>query len=151
MAVTRRTWSKGKGKLGPLAPLVGTWSARASSPQGPVRCTRTFSKVLGGAYVQLTADWKFGKTRYEEIALYGPGSDGRLSFWSFTSDGKRSEGRVADVRDLHPEAVGFEAAVPAGLARMAYWPHENGGIVWVVEAQTKKGWRRITEHHYRKQ
>jgi hypothetical protein len=143
-------WKKGRGKLGPLEPLLGTWSATADSPQGRVRCTRSFTRVLGGHYVELTALWKFGGTVYEERALYGAGSDGKLTFWSFTSDGKRSEGRIADVRDIHPAAIGFEANMPAGVGRMAYWPDGEGGVRWVVEAKTKKGWKRFTEHHYRR-
>jgi hypothetical protein len=33
-------------------------------------------------------------------------------------------GAFADVSDIHPEAIGFEAQMPAGLTRMAYWPDE---------------------------
>lgn len=84
-------WKKGRGKLGIFAPLLGRWRAEADSPMGRVVCTRTFSKVLDGAYIQLTA----------------------------------------------------------GLARMAYWPDEAEGFHWAVESQTKKGWRRFTEHHYK--
>jgi len=54
---------------------------------------------------------------------------------------------VADVTDLHPEAVGFEAHMPAGFARMAYWP-AGDGFIWVVESKNAKGWRRFVEHHY---
>jgi hypothetical protein len=39
--------------------------------------------------------------------------------------------------------------MPAGFSRMAYWPDNGGGFVWVVESKTAKGWRRFTEHHYR--
>ncbi len=85
---------------------------------------------------------------YEEIALIGVGDDGHPGFWSFTSDGKRSWGTKADVTDLHPEAIGFEADMPAGRARMAYWPDATNGFHWVVESKTKKGWHRFTEHHY---
>jgi hypothetical protein len=53
------------------------------------------------------------------------------------------------VTDLHPEAIGFEAHMPAGLARMAYWPEEGGGFHWVVESRTKKGWNRFVDHSYR--
>ncbi len=120
---------------------------------GPVRCARQFEAVLGGHYLLLTARWEFGPKDtgqvYEERALIGVGDGGRVCFWSFTSDGKRSQGAVADVTDLHPEAVGFEADMPAGHARMAYWPAADGGFHWVVESRTKKGWRRFTEHHYR--
>jgi hypothetical protein len=45
-------------------------------------------------------------------------------------------------------AIGFEAEMPAGLARMAYWPGDAEGFHWVVESKTKKGWNRFTEHHY---
>jgi hypothetical protein len=145
-------WKKGRGKLGPLAPLRGAWTAEADSPRGPIRCYREISPVLGGHYLQLDARWEFGPPgagAYEERALIGAGADGVVRFWSFTSDGKRSEGVLADVTDLHPEAVGFEAEMPAGRARMAYWPAADGGFHWVVESKTKAGWNRFTEHLYR--
>lgn len=71
-----------------------------------------------------------------------------MLFWSFTNDGKRSQGRLADVSDIHAEAIGFEAQMPAGLARQAYWPDGDGGVHWMVESKNKKGWHRFTEHHY---
>lgn len=155
-------WRKGRGKLGFLQPLMGRWIAEAESEYGAVRCERVFSAALNGAYVQLQASWRFGPRAepaeqgaetaprvYEEIALIGADADGTVRFWSFTSDGKRSEGTVADVTDLHPQAIGFEAQMPAGLARMAYWPDEGQGFVWVVESRTKKGWRRFVTHRYR--
>ncbi|HLW67526.1 MAG TPA: hypothetical protein VKS79_19580 [Gemmataceae bacterium] len=159
-----KLWKKGRGKLGFLQPLLGAWVAHAESPMGPLRCTRSFDEVLGGAYIRLQARWGFAnpeskkllpesyKNRgpYEETALIGVGDKGEVCFWSFTSDGKHSQGKVADVTDLHPEAIGFEAQMPAGLARMAYWPNCEGGFIWVVEAKNAKGWRRFTEHHYRR-
>jgi hypothetical protein len=148
-----KLWKKGRGKLGVFAPLLGTWIAEAESEMGHVRCRRTIQYVLGGSYVQLTAHWEYGageKQRvYEELALIGAGDGGVVSFWSFTSDGKRSVGRLADVSDIHPEAIGFEVQMPAGLARMAYWPAEDGGFYWAVESRSKKGWNRFVEHHYR--
>jgi hypothetical protein len=152
-----KIWKKGRGKLGFLEPLLGRWTASAETPMGPVRCSRTFERILGGTYIRLEAVWQFnvkpakaGKYAggYQELALIGVGEGGKVSFWSFTSDGKRSQGAVADATDLHPEAIGFEAQMPAGLARMAYWPDEAGGFFWVVESKTAKGWRRFTEHHY---
>jgi hypothetical protein len=151
MPTTRENWKRGRGKLGLLAPLLGTWQATASSPMGNVACRRTFSPVLGAKYVELRAEWTIGKGAYEELALYGVDSEGVLGFWSFTSDGKNSQGRVADATDLDARAIGFEAQMPAGLARMVYWPHADEGIVWVVESKTKKGWNRFVEHHYRRQ
>ena len=151
-------WKKGRGKLGFLEPLIGSWTASAESPMGPLRCERSFERILGGSYVRLDARWSFGKPApaqrkpggYVELALIGADTDGTVSFWSFTSDGKRSQGRIADVSDVHPEAFGFEAQMPAGLARMAYWPDEDGqGFYWAVEAKNKKGWKRFTSHHYR--
>ena len=131
-------WTKGRGKLGPLAPLLGSWEAAAESPRGPMRCRRTFEPVLDSAF------------QYQELAIYGPREGGNLGFWSFTNDGKRSEGVLADVSDLHPGAVGFEARMPAGVARTAYWPDGAGGFHWTVEAKTKKGWKRFTEHDHRR-
>jgi WD40 repeat protein len=118
-----------------------------------VRCHRTFTPVLGGKYLQLDARWEFqahGPGAYEERAIIGVGDDGQVHFWSFTSDGKRSQGWLSDVTDLHPEAVGFEADMPAGRARMAYWPADDGdGFHWAVESRNRSGWRRFVDHHYR--
>jgi hypothetical protein len=141
-------WKKGRGKLGIFAPLLGTWYADASSPQGPVHCVRNFQKVLDGSYVQLTATWHIGGMVYEEIAFFGCNREGKIQFWSFTSDGKQSSGELADVSDVHPDAIGFEAQMPAGLARNVYWPDEEQGFRWVVESHTKKGWNRFVDHHY---
>ncbi len=160
-----RLWKKGRGKLGLLQPLLGHWVAEAQSPMGPLRCTRVFEKILGDSYIRLQARWHFGPAAraqrgdsdaprrqggpYEELALIGAGDEGKVCFWSFTSDGKRSQGALADATDVHEEAIGFEAQMPAGLARMVYWPDGEGGFFWVVESKTAKGWRRFTEHHYR--
>jgi len=148
MAKKKMEWKKGRGKIGVLAPLIGSWKAKAETPIGPVQCTRSFTSILGGSYVQLNATWKFPKGEYVELAVIGANQDGKVSFWSFTSDGKRSEGSLADVTDIHPQAIGFEAQMKAGLARMAYWPDEVEGFRWAVECKTKKGWRRFAEHHY---
>ena len=159
-----KAWKRGRGKLGFLQPLLGRWSATAESEMGPLICTRVFEPVLRGAYVRLEARWRFGAAQapeqgadtplnsgqgYEEMALFGAGHGGPVAFWSFTSDGKRSQGTVADATDLHPKAVGFEAQMPAGLARMAYWPDDEGGFFFAVESKTKKGWKRFLLHHYR--
>jgi hypothetical protein len=128
-------WKRARGKLGVLAPLIGTWKAEADTPRGRVRCSREFVPILAGTYIQLSASWKFSEGEYQEIALFGMGEGGEVSFWSFTSDGKRSEGRLANVTDIHPKAIGFEAQMPSGLARMAYWPDEVDGFRWAVEAK----------------
>lgn len=147
MAAKKPVWKKGTGKLGFMQPLLGTWVAEAGSSMGALKCTRSFKQVLGNKYIELNARWEFGKTVYEEHAVYGM-SDGRVSFWSFTSDGKRSEGYVADGKDVHAEAICFEAQMPAGLARFIYWPGNDGMLIWAVESRVKKGWNRFTEHHY---
>jgi len=141
-------WKKGRGKLGAFAPLFGTWSAEAESPQGKVNCQRTFSKVLNDSHIHLRAVWHIGALTYEEVAFFGVDREGTTRFWSFTSDGKQSQGQIADVSELHPEALGFEAQMPAGLARQAYWPDDQDGFYWVVESRTRKGWNRFTEHRY---
>lgn len=142
------TWKKGRGKLGPLAPLIGTWVATADSPMGKVKCTRLFKPVLGEKYIALECVWHFGKGGYEERAYFGV-EDGTLRFWSFTSDGKRSTGVLTSAPDIHKDAICFEAEMPAGLARQLYWPHADGGFNWAVESKNKKGWKRFTLHHYR--
>ena len=141
-------WKKGRGKLGVLEPLLGTWSAVSDSPMGKVKCTRKFEKVLGGNFIQLTAQWEIGEKKYDEIALFGM-DENLLSFWSFTSDGKMSVGRLQDGSDVHPSAICFEAEMPAGIARMIYWPDDTGEFYWAVESKNKKGWKRFTEHHYK--
>ena len=149
-----KLWKKGRGKLGPFDPLLGEWRAEAESPMGLVRCTRKLEPVLGGNFLKLDAVWEFGPAgtskKYEEIALIGVGADKEVCFWSYTSDGKQSHGTLADVTDLHAEAIGFEADMPAGRARVAYWPAEDGGFLWAVESKTKKGWNRFVLHHYHK-
>lgn len=162
-----KAWKKGRGKLGFMQPLLGRWAADAETPMGPVRCTRVFEPVLKGFFIRLDARWEFGAAAakvseqcpdaglkggrvYQETALIGVGDDRKVWFWSFTSDGKRSQGTVADVTDLHKEGIGFEAQMPAGFARMAYWPAEDDGCFWVVESKTAKGWRRFVQHHYQR-
>lgn len=140
-------WKPGRGRLGPLKPLLGRWRAVCDTPRGPLVCQREFSSVLGGKAVRLDVRWEFPDLVYEELALFSA-SEGDLAFWSFTSDGKRSEGRRAEV-ELHAQAVGFEAEMPSGLARQAYWP-EGDELVWVVESRVKKGWNRFVEHRYRR-
>ncbi len=148
MSKSAQTWKKGRGKLGPFEPLIGKWHAVADSEAGEVHCTRTFTRVLDGAYIQLTADWEYPQGSYKELALFGVGPDGQVNFWSFTSDKKQSQGYLADVTDIHPQALGFEAHMPAGLARQAYWPDDEAGFHWVVESKSKKGWNRFVEHRY---
>lgn len=148
METSQGKWKKGRGKLGFFEPLLGTWEAEEDTPAGPVHCTRTFTRVLGNKYVQLSALWKTQQGDYEELAFFGVQEDGAVVFWSFTSDGKQSAGRAADVTDIHPQAIGFEAQMPAGLARMAYWPDEERGFNFAVEAKNKQGWKRFAHHHY---
>jgi hypothetical protein len=151
--MAKKLWKRGRGKLGFLQPLLGHWVAEATTPMGPVRCSRTFAKTLSDTYILLDARWEFGGSGdgakvYQELALIGVSRDGEVGFWSFTSDGKNSNGTVADVTDIHEEALGFEAQMPAGLARMVYWPDPDGGFRWAVESKSAKGWKRFAEHHY---
>ena len=149
MADKGNNWKKGRGKLGVMTPLIGSWIAEADSPRGKLKCTRVFEPILGGNYIQLTARWIFKEFSYDEHALIGM-RNGLLTFWSFTSDGKNSEGIIADGSDVHPQAICFHSEMPAGLARMIYWPGADGGFHWAVESQTKKGWNRFTLHSYKK-
>jgi len=104
-------WKKGRGKLGLFDPLMGVWQAQADSEIGPVTCRREFTKVLSGQYVRLQASWQLSNGSYDELALIGVNAEKEICFWSFTSDGKQSQGKLADVSDLHPEALGFEESM----------------------------------------
>jgi hypothetical protein len=70
-----------------------------------------------------------------------------LACFSFTSDGKRSVGRLADGTDVAAVAIAFEHQMPAGVARILYWPREGGasGFRFAVDSRTKKGWNRFLE------
>jgi hypothetical protein len=139
-------------KLEAFAPFIGDWVAESNNRMGPATCYRSLKPILGDNYIQLTARWHLGPKgaaqSYEEHCLIGVDKD-QVRFWSFTSDGQRSEGVLADATDLNAEAVGFEADMPAGRARTAYWP-EEGGFHFVVEAKTETGWSRFVDHSYRK-
>lgn len=150
MTDSNKYWKKGRGKLGVFAPLIGNWVAQATSSMGPVTCTRIFTEILEKTHIQLIAKWEFGDKIYTEHAIIGVDKDKQISFWSFTSDGKNSYGKLADVSDIHPDAIGFEANMDAGFARMVYWPDEDNGFYWIVENKTKKGWNRFVEHHYKR-
>ena len=142
-------FKKGRGKLGRFGPLLGTWRHQGESPQGSLSCEREFTKTLGGKYIQLKATWETPSFHYEEICLFGA-LDKNVGFWSFTSEGKRSNGHLAPAQDIHKDAIAFEAQMPSGYARQVYWPHEDeDAFYWVVESKNKKGWNRFTEHLYR--
>ncbi len=143
------SWKTGRGLLGPMRPMLGAWIADADMNGVRFTCTRTF-EPLGKGWIRLEAVWNLPQGAYVETALFGAGDDGTLGFFSFTSDGKRSVGRLADGSDVDPAAVAFEARMPAGLARMIYWPPEDGdGFRFAVESRTRKGWNRFLVHHCR--
>lgn len=146
-------WKSGRGRMGPMSPLLGRWKALADSPMGQVTCIRDYHR-FGDHYVRLEAEWligskgEAGKT-YREVCMFGPDKDGLLNFWSYSNDGKKSSGRLVDGTDIHPLAICFEAEMDAGLARQVFWPDEKNGMYWIVESRTRKGWSRLVEHHYR--
>lgn len=95
-------WKPGRGLLGPPRPLLGAWRTEAEVNGHRMVCTRTF-EAFGKGWVRLEAVWHMGERGdYREIALFGAGEDGVLGFFSFTNDGKRSVGRLADGSDVHP-------------------------------------------------
>jgi hypothetical protein len=146
-------WKKGRGLLGPLQPLLGDWRTVRSAggtPATNMACTRSFA-LFGKGWIRLDACWETGPGKaYRETAFFGAGEDGALGCFSFTNDGKRSLGRLADATDVHPDAIAFEAQMPAGLARMLYWPPEQDGpgFRFAVESRTKKGWNRFLTQHF---
>ena len=147
-------WKKGRGALGPLKPLLGRWEtvpAQRGEGASAIACVREFSP-FGEKALHLDARWKMGPGReYREIGFYRLNEDGKLGFLSFTNDGKSSIGTLCDARDIHADAIAFQAKMPAGTARMAYWPTDDGdGFHFAVESKTKKGWNRFFLHTYRR-
>lgn len=149
MAGSMKTWRPGRGTLGPMKPLLGTWDHQGDTKLGPVSCRRTFQLTLGGKFIELRAQWRLPDKEYEELALFGTGCERTLAFWSFTSDGARSSGKLAVPPTTNPRAVCFEADMPRGRARMLYWPDSAGGFWFAVEAQNKKTWSRFVEQHFK--
>jgi hypothetical protein len=135
---------------------MGAWVSEAADQTAPMpgRCTRRY-RPFGKGWVQLDSQWELGSYgTYRETAFFGPaeGENSKtvLGFFSFTNDGKRSEGRLSDGSDLHPQAIAFEARMPQGLARSIYWPAEDGdGFQFAVESRTAKGWKRFLLQRFR--
>jgi len=147
-------FSKGRGRLGCFRPLIGRWVHEDDK----LRCERSFAFTLGRKYVELQCHWKSSDYEYLEKCLFGVNDqvdqkgkrEKSIGFWSFTSDGKRSSGHLAQARDLHENAIAFEAQMPSGYARQVYWPkNDEDAFHWVVESRNKKGWKRFVEHIYR--
>jgi hypothetical protein len=148
--MTRAIWTKGRGKLGFLTPLLGQWRHEGGEGEERFDCVRHFEKVLGGKYVQLSADWSLGSGKgYQEKCLFGVDADGTVRFWSFTSDGKQSQGWLSAASDIAPDAICFEADMDMGRARQVYWPGPDGTMLWAVENRNKVGWKRFVDHVYR--
>ena len=144
-------WKPGRGALGTLSPLIGEWRSAPGDdkPASRAPCTRRFAP-FGKSWLRLEADWDMPNASYREFAMFGRDADGRLVFWSFTNDGKRSNGAACDGADVHPAAIAFLAEMPAGTARMIYWPADDQpGFRFAVESRTRKGWNRFFEHLYR--
>lgn len=113
-------------------------------------CTRSF-RTFGKGWIRLEAVWHMGERGdRREAALFGVGDDGALGVFSFNNDGKRSVGRLDDGSDAPPLAIAFEAQMPAGLARMLYWPAEDGdSLRFAVESRNRTGRNRFMLHTYR--
>ena len=143
-------WKKGRGKLGLFTPLLGQWiTNEGSEEEENPECHRCFEHTLDKKYIKLEVLWKLKSKEYFDHTLIGLNEKKEICFWSFTSDGKNSQGVLTDVSDIHPEAIGFVAEMPAGTARQAYWPDEEGGFFWVVESKTKKGWNRFIKQQFK--
>ena len=148
MANVDRAWKAGPGKLGRLKPLIGEWQAEGDTHFGRVKVLRRFAWILDRTAIQLDANWALpGGKSYNELAIFSTDDNGVICFWSFTSDGKHSQGKLADGSDVHPEAISFEAQMPAGLARTSYWPSDKG-FDWAVESKTAKGWNRFIKQSF---
>ncbi|MES2477971.1 MAG: hypothetical protein V4561_02715 [Bacteroidota bacterium] len=142
-------WKKGRGKLGVFDPLIGKWICnKGSKDRMNPECIRTFKYDLGNSYIIENITWFLGDKNYEDHTIIGLDGSKNITFWSFTSDGKNSTGKLSDVSDIHDLAFGFEATMPAGIARQIFWPDEKEGFNWAVESKTKKGWNRFVQQHF---
>lgn len=142
-------WKKGRGKLGVLDPLIGSWICNKGSKDAMnPTCTRIFRYDLGNNYIIADIMWHLGAKSYADHTIIGLDSAKILTSWSFTSDGKHSTGKLSDVSDIHEAAFGFEAEMSAGTARQVFWPDETDGFHWAVESKTKKGWNRFVHQHF---
>jgi len=140
----------GRNPLELLDPLLGDWVAEGESPIGPYRCRRRFRRTLGDTHVQLDTHWEYASNLFEELTMFATDDVHGLQYWSFTSNGDQSVGYLTAAGGLSEDATVFESLVPTGKMRMSYWPTGLAGIVvFVVEAKTRDGWRRILEHRYR--
>jgi len=135
--------------LGIFAPLLGTWVAQSDSPKGQVLCTRTFSKILNGHFIEVRADWQFPHNRYQELALIGLDENRFVTFSTFDSDGQRSAGRLIKPKERHVRAFGFEMEMSHVFTRQVYWPHQETGFQWTVEIHTGGDWQCLVKHHYK--
>lgn len=144
-------WKTGEGVLGPLAPLMGDWRTDPPPPDAneasATPCTRSF-QPFGKDWVKLEARWGEGADAYGEIALFGKDDEGVIAFHSFTNDGNRANARLSDGTDVHPQAIAFASDFPGGMARVIYWPREDGavGFHFAVEMRSDADWtRHITQ------
>jgi hypothetical protein len=146
-------WNSGGSGLDVFDPLHGSWISEPGdmAVASQASCRRAIA-LFGREFVRLEAEWKLGEQEaYRETAFFGAMLGGELGFWSFTSNGDRSSGVRVSAADIHPEAIGFEAQMPAGAARMVYWPTSEGGAFsFAVEARTNAGWSRFVHHRYRR-
>ena len=64
-------WKPGRGKMGFMQPLLGTWLATdPDTPMGKVACTRSYTKVLDGKFIRVEANWEIGESKtYQELSL----------------------------------------------------------------------------------
>ncbi|TXF74876.1 hypothetical protein [Chryseobacterium sp.] len=142
-------WKKGRGKLGVFDPLIGNWICnKGSKDRMNPECIRSYKYALGKSYIIADITWVLGDKNYEDHTIIGLDDSKIITFWSFTSDGKNSTGEFSEVSDIHELAFGFEANMPAGIARQAFWPDETEGFHWTVESKTKKGWNRFVQQHF---
>ncbi len=143
-------WKKGRGKLGLFNPILGNWVCNpGSKDRTNPQCIREIRLDLDNKYLIQDVTWHLGDKLYTDHTIIGMDNRKRICFWSFTSDGKNSTGVLADVSDIHPNAFGFEAEMPAGLARQAFWPDDELGFHWAVESKNKKGWKRFVHQHFK--
>ena len=150
------TWTKGRGLLGPLAPLMGAWvhepDRLAGSVPAALRCTRLL-EPFGKDWIRLDACWDQGERgQYRETAFTSSRRrDGRGQGPApLLLHQRRQKVRGSPVRQERRPSRGGGVRIPdagrpgAGDLLAAGGRRPGESFRFAVESRTQKGWNRFT-------
>ena len=114
-------WKKGRGKLGPLAPLIGSWTAEADSERGPLRCERTYALILGARTLPNPAP--------DTVTV---GVEARRYAWVFRHPGGRETQGVLHI----PAGRPVDASITATDVIHSFWVPRLAGKMDAIPGHT---------------